>query len=357
MATKEDLKRLQSMTLDEKINHAANMLLLFHIKTSGKMYFSFSGGKDSTVLLHLSRIYLPNIGNNLFKDIPAVFVDTGLEYPEVRKFVQSFDNVEIIRPKMNFIEVIQNYGYPLISKEVSQTIYGAKNCVGGAKWKKLHGEILNKDGGKSRYDHSKYLPLSELPVKISDRCCNVMKKSPAKCYEKQSDANPIVATMAQESFFRKNAWIKNGGCNSFDTTKGKGKSAPISPWTEQDVLQYIRKNNVEIASVYGEVRWVDKNGYWFDTNPFEADMKLACTGCSRTGCMFCAYGAHLEKGETRFQRLKRTHPRQYEFMMGGGEWKKENGSELWIPNKKGLGFAKVFDMVNDIYGKQFYRYE
>lgn len=73
--------------------------------------------------------------------------------------------------------------------------------------------------------------------------------------------------------------------------------------------------------------------------------------------MFCPFGAHLEKGKTRFQRLRRTHPRQYEFMMGGGEWTQEDGKRLWMPNKRGLGYAKVFDMVNGIYGENFYRYE
>ena len=86
-------------------------------------------------------------------------------------------------------------------------------------------------------------------------------------------------------------------------------------------------------------------------------MPLKCTGCQRTGCMFCPFGAHLEKGETRFQRMRRTHPRQYEFMLGGGEWTTEKGRQIWQPTKRGLGFARVFEMLNDIYGKDFIRYE
>lgn len=68
------------------------------------MYVSFSGGKDSTVLLDLVRSEYPNV--------KAVFVDTGLEYPEIRSFVKTFDNVEILKPKKNFKQVIQEYGYP-----------------------------------------------------------------------------------------------------------------------------------------------------------------------------------------------------------------------------------------------------
>ena len=85
------------------------------------VYVSFSGGKDSTVLLHIAR--------EIYPDIKAVFVDTGLEYPEIREFVKTFDNVDIIRPKMNFKQVIEKYGYPFISKEVSECVYGAKKYL------------------------------------------------------------------------------------------------------------------------------------------------------------------------------------------------------------------------------------
>lgn len=79
---------------------------------------SFSGGKDSTVLLHLVREEFPNV--------KAVFSNTGLEYPEIQRFVKSFDNVDIVTPSMNFGEVISTYGYPLIGKEVAEAIYYAR---------------------------------------------------------------------------------------------------------------------------------------------------------------------------------------------------------------------------------------
>ena len=84
------------------------------------VYVSFSGGKDSTVLLHIVREVYPNI--------KALYIDTGLEYPEVKQFVKTWDNVDIIRPKMNFKQVIEKYGYPVISKEQSQYIYQYRNA-------------------------------------------------------------------------------------------------------------------------------------------------------------------------------------------------------------------------------------
>ena len=84
-----------------------------------KVYVSFSGGKDSTVLLDLARRVFPNI--------LAVFVNTGLEYPEVRNFVKTVDNVQWLHPTMNFKQVITKYGYPILSKEISKNIqYGRK---------------------------------------------------------------------------------------------------------------------------------------------------------------------------------------------------------------------------------------
>ena len=87
----------------------------------GAAYVSFSGGKDSTVLLDIAR--------KIYPDIPAVFSNTGLEYPEIRRFAKAHDNVEVVQPKMAFNEVISKYGYPLIGKEVAEAIYYARRIV------------------------------------------------------------------------------------------------------------------------------------------------------------------------------------------------------------------------------------
>ncbi|MEE1046478.1 MAG: phosphoadenosine phosphosulfate reductase family protein [Clostridia bacterium] len=85
------------------------------------VYVSFSGGKDSTVLLTIAREMYPNI--------KAVFVDTGLEYPEIREFVKTWDNVEWIKPKLSFKQVIEKYGYPFIGKEVAERVYYAQKYL------------------------------------------------------------------------------------------------------------------------------------------------------------------------------------------------------------------------------------
>ena len=126
----------------------------------------------------------------LYPDTPAVFVDTGLEYPELREFVKSVENVTWVRPEMNFKKVIQTYGYPIVSKEISQVIEEARRHETTGKYtyriKRLNGELLDKNGNKSIYNCEKWKFLLEAPFLISNKCCNVMKKKPAKKYEKET---------------------------------------------------------------------------------------------------------------------------------------------------------------------------
>lgn len=116
--TNEDLKIMQAWPLERKIQVTQLRIMEWCDHFNGNAYVSFSGGKDSTVLLDLARRVNPGIR--------AMYVDTGLEYPELKEFVRSKDNVDIIRPKMVFSEVISKYGYPLIGKEVAECIYYAR---------------------------------------------------------------------------------------------------------------------------------------------------------------------------------------------------------------------------------------
>lgn len=345
--TKGDLQQMQSLPLSVKILMTKRRIREWYDYWDGQVYVSFSGGKDSTVLLHIAR--------ELYPDIEAVFVNTGLEYPEIQSFVKTFDNVTILRPKMRFDEVIKKYGYPIISKETSENIYETrKNPLSRAASKfDENSEYVKKYG--ARYCLSKWKPILDSDIPISHMCCNVMKKKPAKEFEKRTGKKPILATMASESHIRENAWLKNG-CNAFNSKRAT--SQPMSFWTEQDVLQYIKENNIPIASVYGDVVYKE-DGDQMRIEDYGIDgcgtEKLCTTGCDRTGCIFCAFGAHLDErggGRSRFERLKETHPRQYEYCIGGGEY--VNG--VWQPNKQGLGMGHVFDELNKIYGDGFIKY-
>lgn len=376
--TLEELQQWQALPLGIKIRMTEERIRDW-VREYGEdgVYVSFSGGKDSTVLLDIVRKLYPNV--------KAVFVDTGLEYPEIREFVRGFDNVDWLKPKMTFKQVIEKYGYPFISKEVSECVYGARkylekienreecgdtvpnhNCMADilgidrrvdkknpkyiaikngkepAGLKKLLGQLEHKENGvltdehSSMFDRSRYRFFLEAPFEIASNCCNVMKKAPVHSYAKKTGRMPITAQMASESRLRTQQWLKSG-CNAFDNKNPI--SNPMAFWTEQDVLLYIKDNNLPIASVYGEIV-IDYEGEGqlegqMDLGIFEKDRRLLkTTGCDRTGCMFCAYGCHLEASPNRFERMKETHPKQYDYIMRP----KEQG---------GLNYKEVIDWINE----------
>lgn len=339
-----ELKYMQSLPLEQKIEMTAERIDGWYQHYDGNVAVSFSGGKDSTVLLDIARYHWRG-----HSDIEAVYVDTGLEYPEIRQFVKTFENVTILRPKMRFDEVIKKYGYPIISKEVSRCVQYAKKARAENRVNtdllKLQGKFAMYNGKKSIYNKEKWSKLMDVDFNCSAECCTVMKKSPAHEYSKKNGVYFMTAEMACESKLREQQWLFNG-CNGFDLKYPK--STPMAFWTEQDVLEYIYKNNLPIAEPYGEVI-VTECQITFDGE----QCKYATTGCDRSGCMFCGFGAHLEKGETRFQRDKKTHPKQYDYYMNGGEY--VNG--LWQPNKQGFGMRHVYDELNRLYGDDLIRYE
>lgn len=274
----------------------------------GDVYTSFSGGLDSTVLLHMVR-------KHLYSDIPAVFSDTGLEYPELKKFVDTFDNVTIIKPDKSFRQVINEYGYPLISKETAQKIRKLRH---GNLSERYRNYLLNGDErGQIGKLADKWKFLIEAPFDTSEKCCDVMKKKPFKIYHKETGRYPYLGITQDESFQRQRQYEKTG-CNIFEA--GQPKSQPMGFWTHQDVLRYVAENNLKYCSVYGEIK-VDHQG------------KLYTTGVDRTGCMFCMFGCHLESYPNRFQRMQTTHPQYYKYCMR--DW-----------DKGGLGLARVLDYIN-----------
>ena len=336
-----ELKQMQSLPLDIKIRMTKERIEQWFNYWDGMVYVSFSGGKDSTVLKH--------IVDSMYDDVPSLFVNTGLEYPEIQKFAMSQKNAVTVRPEMRFDEVIRKYGYPVVSKEVAQTVCEAKKNAQTGKYtyriKKLNGELVGKNGKPSTYNIPQWKFLLDAPYDISHKCCDVMKKKPAKTYEKITGRKAIIGTLASESTLRKTQWVRYG-CNAFESKRPT--SQPLSFWTEQDILHYIKQFDVPYCSVYGEIVPVDDGEQFegqlttFDVlNDYDGTL-LKTTGCDRTGCIFCMFGCHLEKEPNRFQRLKETHPRQYEYCIGGGEY--VDGK--WQPSKEGLGLGKVLDYIN-----------
>ena len=341
-----DLKQMQSLPLEAKEIMSTGRVRSWFDYWLGAVYVAFSGGLDSTVLSDLVAKYCKQSGYKLY----LLFVNTGLEYPEIQKFVKFFAEwlqntyqidvqLDVVRPKMRFDEVLKKHGYPVISKSVSHAVKIAKRNPDGKVMKNLF-DAENK----GRFGFYKWKFLIDACIPVSEECCNVMKKAPSKKYGKETGRMPILGTMADESSLRYSNWLKHG-CNAFEGNSPS--SQPLSFWTKQDILHYIKKYNVPYCPVYGDIvididSEVEGQITVFDyLGDYSPDDKLKTTGCDRTGCIFCMFGCHLEKEPNRFQRLKKTHPRQYEYCIGGGEMV----DEKWQPNKEGLGLGKVLDYI------------
>lgn len=279
--TLKEIQIRQSLSLPEKIAWTQERIKEWYEAWEGKVYVSFSGGKDSTVLLHLVRLDYP--------DVPAVFVNTGLEFPEIVDFVKTIQNVVWLKPKMPFIEVIKRYGYPVVSKEVAMAVSRCRNTKFEAQRQlRLWGGVNPSTGKKQTVGviPQKYHYLVDAPFKISEQCCDFMKKRPFAQYHKDTGRVPFVGVMATDGRSRLRSYATHG-CNVFD--RKKMMSRPLSIWTEEDIWKYIREEKIPYSPIY--------------------DM-----GYDRTGCVFCMFGCQMEK-EPRFVKLKRTHPKLHKYCM------------------------------------------
>jgi len=286
----KELSERQKWSLSQKIDHSIGAIDEFYNSCQGKVGVSFSGGKDSTVLLYLVRKIFPNV--------VAVHARTGLELPDINKFVDTIPNVVKVKPIKPFHRIIKEHGFPVISKDISASIDIVRNNRG----EKQVRQALIGEGERSIPD--KYKCMINFDEKISDKCCFYLKEEPLDLYYKKNNLFPIIGTMACESKRRALSWASNG-CNILSGFK---KSKPLSIWTEKDILNFISKYKIPYSDAYNK-------------------------GYKRTGCMYCGFGLHLEKQPNRYQLMKKNYPKQWD----------------WAINK--AGFGELFDKLGIVYGK------
>lgn len=332
----DDLKSMQEWDFNRKIQVSQTRILEWVIAHNGQVYISFSGGKDSCVLADLvARVWQVTCPD---QTLDLVFSDTKMEYLDVIKHTEKFKNYLIdkyninaqlvkIETKHNTHEIYKEIGYPILSKKIArqlrdlsnptETNYYSRRLYTTGETKKGYYapnyKLADKWIEKFNVDRTNY--SVDLPFKVSEQCCDYFKKAPLRDYEKETGKKTFVGTMADNSRARANAWLKTG-CNNF--TSKNGQSKPMSFWVENDVLQYIKEFNIPISEVYGNIEQDEQGNYY-------------TTGEHNTGCKYCVFGAHMEKGETRFERLKKLEPKSYEYAM-----REENG----------LGLKKVLDFLD-----------
>jgi len=330
-----ELYQYQSLSLDAKVRVSRQRVQQWYEYYGGLCYVARSGGKDSDVLGHLVK--------EMYPDVPGVFCDTGLEREGVRNHALLVSD-EVIRPKKDFVSIVTEYGYPVIGKEVAQKVNECQKAIAKGKpipsyhFDRFNGLKLSPDGSKSPYNMEKWAFLLDAPFRISQKCCSISKKNPSIEYEKRTGRKPFIATLASESRLREQKWMRHG-CNAYE--QDRPTSQPLSFWTEQDILLYIKRNNIELAKEYGEIVYTDSDGFLYENCLFD-DMDLTTSGLTRTGCAFCLFGI-TGVDQDRFLRLKESEPRKYDYIMRGGKFD-EYG--YWVPDK-GLGYRFVIDWLNE----------
>lgn len=276
-----DLKTLrerQAWTLPQKIDHSLGVIEAFASRFDGKVFVSFSGGKDSCVMLSLVELLMP--------DVPVVFIMTGCESPSVCRFIRQQKEqhrIEIIRPVKTLKQVFAEYGFPLVSKEVSHDIQAVRrnpDCQSSRNKLWL---------GNPHHIPERWHYLLNEPYEVSERCCFWLKKKPSHDYMKRTGRRPYLGLLASEGYTRQSTYIKRGGCNSFNEDgKQYATSWPLAIWTEQDVWAYIKDRHIEVPDIYDQ-------------------------GATRTGCMGCGFG--VQRSTETLDTLKRLWPKWYDLIM------------------------------------------
>lgn len=281
---RQTLTSLREMNLESKIIQTKYLIRRAVMEFGlDKVYISYSGGKDSTVLSHIAKTMYP--------DILHLFANTTNEYPETIQHInwekeENGTNIITVLPKdakgntWTFKKVVDTYGYPMFSKRVSNAIRTYQHAL-SERTKQNSQDYLDRN-------FKKYEKYKDLP--ISDKCCDKLKKEPLRRKAKELGLDcAILGILASESYQREKDWLEYG-CNVFHERKDN-QSRPLSFWNDEDILEYIDRYDVRIPKLY--------------------DM-----GYPRNGCMYCGFGVHLEQnGQNRYQRLKETHPVQYQYFI------------------------------------------
>lgn len=277
-----------ALPLSQKILLSKSRIRDFYDHFDGQVFLCFSGGKDSQVLGEIIREM-----SGGYRDIEFVFFNTHNEHPSVREIVDRYGATVVDVPTTP-AEVVREYGYPLFNKEIAKFIYDIQRNVPytndpNAKNAKLIAQISEK-----------YADFINSPLRISHKCCDILKKLPSLEFSRRTGKHPILATLAVESHMRFIQYL-NHGCNSFE---GKIQSTPLGFWSSANILEFVAQRNMKLAKVY-------KQGI---SHGLFGSGQCKLYGATQTGCMFCGFGKGVDFA---YKVLKAKCPEYYATLNRG----------------------------------------
>lgn len=307
---KAQMTAMQNLPYEVKVKRAELRAREFveRLDDIGKTAYISVGGLDSITLL----VFLRSIG----LDIPAVSV-SALEDKSIQKVHKELGVIRIA-PGKSKKEILQEYGFPVISKKIAGRIELLQNPTEKNKTVR-HAIITGECGEQGHFAKNSRMKLPNkwlelfagyenenegvayqiAPFKVSNKCCLYMKEQPCDHWAKEHNSAPFLGLMASEGGQREESFVEHG-CNYFGKTVIR--SAPFAPFLRQDLLQLALDLKVPVPEIYGEIRR-------------KSDGKLYTTKAQRTGCNMCGFGIHLEKRPHRFDRLRERNPKEWEFWM------------------------------------------
>ena len=359
--TKAELASMWKRPLETQYQIAIAKMLEAITNTNGDIKISFSGGKDSCLILDIYCQVVTEL-LPLYKDKPieVLFANTTNETRKMLDFIKWFIpyeekkwgvkiNLREVRPKNNlsWAKFVKESGIPLISKQQARFIRTIKKDVqsigcdiqkldsfyrGGEKavnemtdmgFSKssilyITGYVSSRNHfGKTYFISKKWIPMVYCPVDLSEQCCANIKEKPLK---KLSGENIITGEQASESMARENSYLLTG-CN-IRLADGTYKSKPLGAMTLDGVLYSIKKRNIPICEDYGDIAQ-DSNGHYY------------CTKTNRTGCALCGFGCQYDT--ERFLRVAEDEPQKIKFAFKS----KESG---------GAGYGDAIEYMNEYCG-------
>lgn len=288
------------------------------------------GGLDSITLL----LFLRHIGINVPAISASVLEDKSIQ--EIHKQL----GIIAIPPDKSKVQIINEYGFPVISKKIAGRIETLQKPTEKNKTVR-HAIITGECGAQGHFAKNSRMRLPQkwlnlfagyenlnenvdyqiAPFLVSNKCCEYLKEKPCDKWAKKNNSRPFLGLMASEGGQREEALIDHG-CNYFGKTVIR--SAPFAPFLRNDILQLALDLNVPIPEIYGEIRR-------------KPDGDLYTTGAQRTGCPMCGFGIHLEKRPHRFDQLRIRNEMEWNFWMYQCAVDRETGERF--------GWGKVLDYI------------